>query len=183
MLELLGPAATRGPIPISILTAASAAVGDPDRRVHVRDFLAGLGDSVRRTRAGLADETVLWTGEAPVPFPDVATRLHARLAAATSEVAFVTGDDEPTLEQSYAAANGAEHFWLAGLREDALAALERRASHIPVENRERCAARASRAERELGETDRITLRCKARHATWTPSLGSAEETRPSHLTE
>ncbi|MBE1578222.1 FHA domain-containing protein [Amycolatopsis roodepoortensis] len=173
LLQLLGLAATRGPIPISILTAASAAAGGPDRRVHVRDFLAGLGDSVSRTRAGLADETVLWTGEAPVLFPDAATRLHARLAAATSEVALVIGDDEPTLEQAYAAANEAEHFWLAGLHEDALAALERRTSHIPVENRERWAAWARRAERELGGTDRITLRCKARHATWTGKAGDA----------
>ncbi|EME62007.1 Nephrocystin-3 [Amycolatopsis decaplanina DSM 44594] len=173
LLELLGAAATRGPIPISILTAASAAAGGPDRRVHVRDFLAGLGDSVSRTRAGLADETVLWTAGPPVLFPDVAARLHARLAAATSEVAVVTGDDEPTLEQSYAAANEAEHFWLAGLREDALASLERRASHIPVENRERWAAWANRAARELGETDRITLRCEARHATWTGKAGDA----------
>ncbi|WP_409492464.1 FHA domain-containing protein [Amycolatopsis sp. cmx-11-12] len=173
LLELLGLAATRGPIPISILTAASAAGGGPDRRVHVRDFLAGLGDSVSRTQAGLADETVLLTADTPALFPDVATRLHARLAAATSEVALVTGDDEPTLEQSYAAANEAEHFWLAGLREDALTALERRASHIPVENRERWAALVNRAARELGETDRITLRCKARHATWTGKAGDA----------
>ncbi|MFJ8913853.1 FHA domain-containing protein [Amycolatopsis sp. NPDC102389] len=173
LLELLGLAATRGPVPISILTAASAAAGGPDRRVRVRDFLAGLGDSVSRTRAGLADETVLWTGEPPALSPDAATRLRARLAAATSEVALVTGDDEPTLEQSYAAANEAEHFWLAGLREDALAALERRASHIPVENRERWAAWANRAARELGDTDRITLRCKARHATWTGKAGDA----------
>ncbi|MFE6611018.1 FHA domain-containing protein [Amycolatopsis sp. NPDC057786] len=173
LLELLGLAATRGPIPISILTAASAAAGGPARRVHVRDFLAGLGDSVSRTRAGLADETVLLISDAPALSPDTATRLHARLAAATSEVALVTGDDEPTLEQGYAAANEAEHFWLAGLREDALAALERRASHIPVENRERWAAWASRAERELGGTDRITLRCKARHATWTGKAGDA----------
>ncbi|WP_233621457.1 FHA domain-containing protein [Amycolatopsis sp. WAC 04182] len=173
LLDLLGLAASRGPIPISILTAASAAAGGPDRRVRVRDFLAGLGDSVSRTRAGLADETVLWTEEPPVLFPDAAIRLHAWLAAATSEVALVTGDDEPTLEQGYAAANEAEHFWLAGLREDALAALERRASHIPVENRERWAAWANRAGRELGETDRITLRCKARHATWTGKAGDA----------
>ncbi|MEU3622573.1 FHA domain-containing protein [Amycolatopsis coloradensis] len=173
LLELLGLAATRGPIPISILTAASAAGGGPDRRVHVRDFLAGLGDSVSRTQAGLADETVLLTADAPALFPDVATRLHAQLAAATSEVALVTGNDEPTLEQSYAAANEAEHFWLAGLHEDALTALERRASHIPVENRERWAALANRATRELGGTDRITLRCKARHATWTGKAGDA----------
>lgn len=173
LVELLGAAATRGPIPISILTAASAAAGGPDRRVHVRDFLAGLGDSVSRTRAGLADETVLWTGKAPILFPDATTRLHARLAAATSEVALVTGDDEPTPEQGYAAANEAEHYWLAGLHQDALAALERRASHIPVENRERWAAWAHRADRELGETDRITLRCKARHATWTGKAGDA----------
>jgi len=173
LLELLGLAATRGPIPISILTAASAAAGGPDRRVRVRDLLAGLGDSVSRTRAGLADETVLLTAGAPALSPDTAARLHARLAAATSEVPLVTGDDEPTLEQSYAAANEAEHFWLAGLREDALAALERRASHIPVENRERWAAWANRAARELGDTDRITLRCKARHATWTGKSGDA----------
>ncbi|KFZ78658.1 phosphopeptide-binding protein [Amycolatopsis sp. MJM2582] len=173
LLELLGLAATRGPIPISILTAASAAAGGPDRRVRVRDFLAGLGDSVSRTRAGLDDETVLWTGEPPVLSPDAATRLRARLAAATSEVPLVAGDDEPTLEQSYAAANEAEHFWLAGLREDAFAALERRASHIPVENRERWAAWANRAARQLGDTDRITLRCKARHATWTGKAGDA----------
>ncbi|UMP03838.1 FHA domain-containing protein [Amycolatopsis sp. EV170708-02-1] len=173
LLELLGLAATRGPVPISILTAASAAAGGPDRRVRVRDFLAGLGDSVSRTRAGLDDETVLLTSDAPVLSPDTVTRLHARLAAATSEVALVAGDDEPTLEQSYAAANEAEHFWLAGLREDALAALERRASHIPVENRERWAAWANRAALELGDTDRITLRCKARHATWTGKAGDA----------
>ncbi|KFU80115.1 Forkhead associated (FHA) domain, binds pSer, pThr, pTyr [Amycolatopsis lurida] len=173
LLDLLTLAATRGPIPISILTAASAAAGGPDRRVHVRDFLAGLGDSVSRTRAGLADETVLWTSDAPALSPDTVTRLHARLAAATSEVALVAGDDEPTLEQGYAVANEAEHFWLAGLREDALVALERRASHIPVENRERWAAWAKRAERELGETDRMTLRCKARHATWTGKAGDA----------
>ncbi len=173
LLELLGPAATRGPVPISILTAASAAAGGPDRRVHVRDVLAGFGDSVSRTRAGLADETVLWTGEPPVLFPSEVKRTHARLAAATSEVALVTGDDEPTPEQSYAAANEAEHFWLAGLHEDALASLDRRASHIPVENRERWAAWTNRAARELGETDRITLRCKARHATWTGKAGDA----------
>ncbi|WET82161.1 FHA domain-containing protein [Amycolatopsis sp. QT-25] len=173
LLELLALAATRGPIPISILTAASGAAGGPDRRVHVRDFLAGLGSSVSRTRAGLADETVLWAGSPPGLFPDLVARLHARLAVAASEVALVTGNDEPTLEQSYAAANEAEHFWLAGLREDALTALERRASHIPVENRERWAAWANRAARELGETDRITLRCKARHATWTGKAGDA----------
>lgn len=173
LLELLGLAASRGPIPISILTAASAAAGGPDRRVRVRDFLAGLGYPVSRTRAGLDDETVLWTGEPPVLSPDAAARLRARLAAATSEVPLVAGDDEPTLEQSYAAANEAEHFWLAGLHEDAFAALERRASHIPVENRERWAAWANRAARELGDTDRITLRCKARHATWTGKAGDA----------
>ncbi|WP_435832235.1 FHA domain-containing protein [Amycolatopsis japonica] len=173
LLELLGLAASRGPIPISILTAASAAAGGPDRRVRVRDFLAGLGYPVNRTRAGLDDETVLWTGEPPVLSPDTAAGLRARLAAATSEVPLVAGDDEPTLEQSYAAANEAEHFWLAGLHEDAFAALERRASHIPVENRERWAAWANRAARELGDTDRITLRCKARHATWTGKAGDA----------
>ncbi|WP_410579104.1 FHA domain-containing protein [Amycolatopsis sp. lyj-108] len=173
LLELLGLAAGRGPIPISILTAASAAAGGPDRRVRVRDVLAGLGDAVSRTRAGLADETVLWTGAPPELFPDVETRLHAWLASATSEVALVTGDDEPTLEQGYAEANEAEHLWLAGLREDALASLERRASPIPVENRERWAIWANRAADELGETDRITLRCKARHATWTGKAGDA----------
>lgn len=169
LLDLLCLAADRGPIPISILTKASAASGGPDRAVHVRDVLAGLRTAVRRTQAGLATETVLWSG----PMPEVPPRLHARLAAATSEVTPVTGDDEPTIEQSYAAANEAEYLWLAGLQEDALHALERRASPIPVENRERWAAWANRAARELGETDRITLRCKARQATWTGKAGDA----------
>ncbi|WP_244162463.1 FHA domain-containing protein [Amycolatopsis regifaucium] len=173
LLDLLRVAAGRGPIPISILTKASAASGGPDRQVHVRDVLVELGDSVSRTQAGLADETVLWTGALPSPFPDVARRLRLRLAEAASEVAPVTGDDEPTLEQSYAGANEAEYFWLADLHEDALRALERRASPIPVENRERWAAWTNRAARQLGETDRITLRCKARHATWTGKAGDA----------
>ncbi|WP_236725368.1 FHA domain-containing protein [Amycolatopsis orientalis] len=173
LLDLLQLAAVRGPIPISILTKASAAGGGPDRRVHVRDVLAELGASVSRARAGLAEETVLWTGKTSLTFPDAATRLRLRLAEATSEVAPVTGDDEPTLEQSYAAANEAEYFWFAGLHEDALQALERRASPLPVENRERWAAWAYRAARQLGETHRITLRCKARHATWTGKAGDA----------
>ncbi|WP_233224111.1 FHA domain-containing protein [Amycolatopsis sp. BJA-103] len=167
LLDLLCLAADRGPIPISILTKASAESGGPARAVHVRDVLAGLGTEVRRTQAGLPAETVLWTG----PLPDVTPRLHARLAGATADVEPAAGDEEPTLEQAYAATNEAEFLWLAGLHEDALTSLERRVSGIPVENRESWAAWARRAERELGETHRITLRCKARHATWTGKAG------------
>ncbi|WP_328701463.1 FHA domain-containing protein [Amycolatopsis pittospori] len=167
LLDLLHLAAARGPIPISILTKASAASGGPGRTVHVRDILAGLGDTVSRTQAGLTTETVLWTG----PLPDEPPRFHAHLAAATADVEPPSADEEPTLEQSYAAANEAEYLWLAGLREDAVRSLERRASSIPVENRERWAVWANRAARELGESDRITLRFKARHATWAGKAG------------
>ncbi|WP_414937677.1 tetratricopeptide repeat protein [Amycolatopsis sp. cmx-11-51] len=152
-----------------ILTKASAASGGPDRAVHVRDVLAGLRTAVRRSAAGLATETVLWTG----PMPEGTPHLHARLAAATSEIEPASGDDEPTLEQAYAAASEAEFLWLTGPREDALASVERRASGIPVENREQWAMWAKRAARELGEDDRITLRCKARHATWAGKAGDA----------
>ncbi|WP_245193340.1 FHA domain-containing protein [Amycolatopsis alba] len=167
LLDLLCLAADRGPIPISILTKASAASGGPDKAVYVRDVLAGLRTAVRRTQAGLPAETVLWTG----PMPDAMPALHARLAAAMSEIEPVSGDDEPTPEQAYAATSEAEFLWLAGLHEDALASVERRASGIPVENRENWARWARRAERELGETHRITVRCKARHATWTGKAG------------
>ncbi|MFD5093142.1 FHA domain-containing protein [Amycolatopsis thailandensis] len=167
LLDLLCLAAGRGPIPISILTEASALSGGPDKVVHVRDVLAGLRTAVRRTQPGLPSETVLWTG----PLPEVTPNLHARLAVAMSEIEPATGDDEPTPEQAYAATNEAEFLWLAGLHEDALASVERRASGIPVENRETWAMWARRAERELGETHRITLRCEARHATWTGKAG------------
>ncbi|GAB3725144.1 hypothetical protein GCM10027598_42420 [Amycolatopsis oliviviridis] len=167
LLDLLHLAAPRGPIPISILTKASAASGGPVRTVRVRDELAVLGDAVRRTQAGLPAETVLWTD----PHPDVLPPLHARLAAAMAEIEPASGDEEPTPEQAYAATNEAEFLWLAGLHEDALAAVERRASGIPVENRENWAMWARRAERELGAAHRITLRCKARHATWTGKAG------------
>ncbi|UUV33429.1 FHA domain-containing protein [Amycolatopsis roodepoortensis] len=173
LLELLGLASTRGPIPISILTAASRTSGGPSKTVHIRDLLAGLGTEVTRTQPGLPSETVLWTVGRVTVSAGTMARLHAHLADATARVAPVVGNDEPTQEQAYAIANEAELFWLAGLHEDALAALERRASHIPVENRERWAAWARRAERELGGTDRITLRCKARHATWTGKAGDA----------
>ncbi|MBB5857098.1 pSer/pThr/pTyr-binding forkhead associated (FHA) protein [Amycolatopsis umgeniensis] len=162
LLDLLHLAADRGPIPISILTKASAASGGPERTVHVRDILAGLRTAVRRTQAGLPTETVLWTG----PAPEVTPRLHARLADATSDVEPPSGDEEPTLEQAYAATNEAEFRWLAGLHEDALNSVERRVSGIPVENRENWAAWARRAERELGETHRITVRCKTWYETW-----------------
>ncbi len=162
LLDLLYLAAGRGPIPISILTGASAASGGPDRVVHVRDVLAGLRTAVRRTQAGLATETVLWTD----PLPETTPGLHLRLAEAISAVEPVSGDGEPTPEQAYAAANEAEFRWLAGLHEDALASVERWESGIPVENRENWAAWARRAERELGAEHRITVRCKARHATW-----------------
>ncbi|MEV6910178.1 FHA domain-containing protein [Amycolatopsis sp. NPDC051071] len=167
LLDLLHLAAARGPIPISILTKASAASGGPGKTVHVRDILAGLGDAVSRAQAGLATETVLWTGD----LPEVTG--HDRLAAATVDVEPLSSDEEPTPEQAYAAANEAEYLWLAGLHEDAVRSLERRASWIPVENRERWAAWAARAVRELGEDHRITLRCKARHATWTGKAGDA----------
>ncbi len=171
LLDLLCLAADRGPIPISILTKASAASGGPDRAVHVRDVLAGLRTAVRRTQAGLATETVLWSG----PLLEVTPRLHARLAAATSDIEPVSGDEEPTVEQAYAAANEAEFLWLAGLHEDAVRSVERRASGIPVENRETWAVWANRAARELGEKDRITLRCKASHATWAGRTGHSGE--------
>jgi pSer/pThr/pTyr-binding forkhead associated (FHA) protein len=171
LLDLLQLAAARGPIPISILTTASGNSGGPSRTVHVRDALAGLGNEVTRTRAGLPDEAVLWKAERPAVPAGAAAGLHTQLADATSEVKPVSGDEEPTPEQVYAAANEAEYLWLAGLHGDALRSLERRASDIPVENRERWAAWANRAARELGETDRITLRCKARRATWTGKSG------------
>ncbi|MFI5559980.1 FHA domain-containing protein [Amycolatopsis japonica] len=173
LLELLGLAASRGPVPISILTAASRTSGGPSKSVHIRDLLAGLGSDVTRTQPGLPDETVLWTAGRVAVSAGTMARLHAHLADATARVALVAGNDEPTQEQAYATANEAEFLWLAHLHEDALASLERRASHIPVENRERWASWANRAERELGETDRITLRCKARHATWTGKAGDA----------
>ncbi len=173
LLDLLQLAAARGPIPISILTAASASSGGPSRTVHVRDTLAALGSEVTRTRAGLPDETVLWKAGRPAVPASAAARLHSRLAAAAGEVSPVSGDEEPTPEQVYATANESEYLWLAGLYDDALSALERRASDIPVENRERWAAWANRAARILGETHRITLRCKARHATWTGKAGDA----------
>lgn len=173
LLDLLQVAAARGPIPISILCRASRNSGGPSRTVHVRDTLAALGDEVARTRAGLPDETVLWKAErAGVP-AGAAARSLVHLAEATAEVPPVSGDEEPTPEQSYAAANEAEYLWLAGLHDDALRALERRASDIPVENREHWASWVNRAARELGENDRITLRCKARHATWTGKAGDA----------
>ncbi|MFC3449136.1 FHA domain-containing protein [Amycolatopsis speibonae] len=166
LLDLLHLAASRGPIPISILTRASAASGGPDRTVYVRDVLAGLGGTVSRAAAGLPTETVLWTGGAASPPPGDAARLHSRLAAASGEVEPPSGTAEPTNEQNYASANEAEHLWLAGLREDALLALERRVSGIPLENRERWAMWSRRAARELGEADPITSRCETWHGFW-----------------
>nr|WP_245191857.1 FHA domain-containing protein [Amycolatopsis azurea] len=167
LLDLLRFTAPHGPIPISVLTKASAESGGPDRTVRVRDELAVLGDDVRRAQAGLPTETVLWIG----PYTGGIQPLPTQLAAAMADIEPASGDEEPTPEQAYAAINEAEFLWLAGLHEDALASIERRASGIPVENRETWAMWARRSERALGETHRITLRCKARHATWTGKAG------------
>jgi tetratricopeptide (TPR) repeat protein len=117
----------------------------------------------------------LWHFDRPSVPMSTAVRLYIDLAEATAEVEPVSDDEEPTPDQVYAAANEPEYLWLAGRHDAAVNAIERRASDIPVENRERWAALAKRASRELGETHRITLRCKARHSTWIGKSGDAAE--------
>jgi tetratricopeptide (TPR) repeat protein len=170
LLNLLRLTADRGPLPIRILAAASRRTGGPERPAAVRDVLARLSSSgVERANPGTDAELVKLTGSSPAQ--PGSRRWQGLLAQAIREVAPVADNARRNPEQVYARASEAEHLWLAGLYEKALQSLDDRPSEVPVENRERWAQWLVRVSGKRGATDPLTLKCRARLATWTGKAG------------
>jgi len=170
LLNLLRLTADRGPLPIRILAAASRRAGGPERPATVRDVLARLGGpGIERANPGTDAELVKLTGSATAQPGSL--RWHGLLAQAIREAAPVEDNARRTPEQVYARKSEAEHLWLAGLYERALLSLEDRPSEVPVENRERWAMWLTRVSDRRGATDPLTLKCRARLATWTGKAG------------
>ncbi|GAA1987142.1 tetratricopeptide repeat protein [Amycolatopsis minnesotensis] len=159
-------ATARGKLPLGLLTAASQRLDGPSSVPAVRDALARLGPgTVGRENPGTAAEHA-WIRRPWL----VQLGEHDLLARLIEELAPVGGDPSSP-EQVYAMANEAEHLWAARRFEDAITSLETRQSTIPVENRERWKHWAARVADERGPTDPLTLRCRARLATWTGKAG------------
>lgn len=170
VLRLLRITAKRGLVPIGILAAASRRAGGPERPSTVRDALARLGRfGVERSSPGTDAEQVKLAGLRAGLRGSSAWQ--GFLADATREMAPVEDNARKTPEQVYARASEAEHLWLAGRYEEAVLSLEDRPSEIPVENRERWAKWLARVSGKRGATDPLTLKCRARLATWTGKAG------------
>ncbi|QWF84376.1 tetratricopeptide repeat protein [Amycolatopsis sp. CA-230715] len=162
-------ATARGKLPLGLLVAASRRLDGPASVPEVRDALARLGPgAVGRENPGTAAEHA-WLRN---PWRALSGE-HDLLARVIEELAPVGGPGTP--EQAYAMANEAEHLWAARRFEDAISSLETRTSTIPVENRERWKRWAARVAEQRGPTDPMTIRCRARLATWTGKAGELTE--------
>jgi hypothetical protein len=168
-------AAGIGPVlPFTVLLAAvrdsfgHGAVGP------LRDLLLRLDAVVVRGRAGTPDEHVGIAERAFADFlrqdRDTAVDEQAGHRALASVAAEMPSD--------YAIATLHRHLWAVGQRAEAVEQVDAHESAIPLENRTRWATIAAAAGDELGARDVLTLRARARVATWTAKSGDPETALP-----
>jgi hypothetical protein len=182
---ILLAAAGAGPVlPLTLLCAASKALGGPSSPARVRDHLVRLRGFVVRDAAGTDREVV---GLFHQTLADhVAHRdqcastnrvadAHRALEEAIANLAPVgsTQRDVEDLIYRYAFEREAEHRWALGEIVNTLQSLFARTSPIPRENLRRWKAWEQRLSDKLGPNHRATLETLLNIATWTGESGDA----------
>lgn len=166
LYDLLRISRRYGPLPVAILLKASEIMGGPARLSLLRDELAKLGDEALRPQAGTPDEHVQLARDVYFATEQQSEILEVLLNA----ISTAAETDEPS--RRYAIANEAELCWIADRPADAVRSLDSRQFAAPVENREHWSYWSARVAESAGEGDRLTIICRARHATWIGKSGA-----------
>ncbi|MFD8492198.1 tetratricopeptide repeat protein [Amycolatopsis sp. NPDC059657] len=165
LLDLLAFTPEFGPLPVSVLLQAGVHEGSgPSRLGALHEALARVVSWVEVSGAGTPEERI---GLKP------GIRVKAKSDEIVPLLLKAFEDVTPTdpAAARYALANEAELCWKAGLRLEAIRSLENRPLTVPVENRERWGRWAAHLSQVRGRTDRLTIICQARHATWIGKAG------------
>jgi NACHT domain/Tetratricopeptide repeat/Caspase domain len=180
VLEVLA-AAGAGPIlPLPLLCKASELLGGPASPALVRDQLVRLRGLAVRTAAGTENEHAGLFHQTLVDYvagrarPEAA---HEALVAGIESLAPAGGGptDVSDAVQRYAFEREAEHLWILGQADNALASLSARTSPIPRDNLRRWQLWLMRLENVLGKDHPVTLIVRANIALSTAEYGDARK--------
>lgn len=185
VLEVLAAAGAGPLLPLSLLCKASEMLDGPGSPALVRDQLVRLrGLTVRSTagteneHAGLFHQTLVdhISAQAQGAVQAAHHALVAGVEALGPPLANGSGSTDLNNDiQRYAFEREAEHLWMLGEIDRALASLTARTSPVPRDNLRRWRLWESRLKARFGPNDPSMLTIRSNIATWTGESGDARD--------